>query len=78
MAHNKPPQLFNYYSPTQATRTLNALREAFPNNTFDVVISPLPAYQFRYLVLVKRWDGMTGYAQKTKLNSIDMRLQLSC
>jgi hypothetical protein len=77
MARNKPPQLFNYFSLTQATRTLNALRAAFPNNTFDVVISPLPAYQFRYLILVRRWDGITGYAQKTKLNSIDMRLHLS-
>jgi hypothetical protein len=77
MARNKPVQLFNYYAPIHATRTLRALREAFPNNTFDIVSSPLAAYPFRYLILAKRWDGVTGYVQKTKLRSVDMRLHIS-
>lgn len=42
--------LMNYAHPRHAHRALTILRWAYPTTRFEAVVSPLPAYPFRYLI----------------------------
>jgi hypothetical protein len=69
--------LFSYNKATYATRTLRALRAAWPDITFTLVQSPYTTYGFRSLILATRKDGTRGYVERRNLAFLKISLALS-
>lgn len=63
---NVHKELFNYTIPHFATRTLKKLNEKFPDLEFKLVMSPLPEYQFKYLISMRRDGRHVAFVEKCK------------